>query len=143
MTDEYSVGQWTAPTPVQPAGPMVQAVDQWGRPVFNPNGSPLLVPANMVQAGAPYAQGAPSPWMPQVGIAVPVTQTVVVNNHAAVSARRAHGAAYWILVGWWWGPAKWLGRVLLWLFFFPLGIWRSIRHSQRKTELKALRGQQK
>ena len=38
-------------------------------------------------------------------------------------ARTAHGAVYWLLVGWWWGPAKWVGRMLLWIFLFPVGIW--------------------
>lgn len=46
-------------------------------------------------------------------------------------ARTAHGLGYWLFVGWWWGPTKWVGRVLLWFFLFPVGIWRSIRHSQK------------
>lgn len=28
----------------------------------------------------------------------------------------------------------WIGRVALWLLFWPLGLWRSIKHSQRKRD---------
>lgn len=31
-------------------------------------------------------------------------------------------------------PFRWLGRVLLWVVFFPLGIWRSYVNYQRKKE---------
>lgn len=31
-------------------------------------------------------------------------------------------------------PFTWLGRVLLWLVFFPVGIWRSVHHGRKKTE---------
>ena len=27
---------------------------------------------------------------------------------------------------------KRLGRIFLWLVFWPVGLWRSLRHSQRK-----------
>ena len=43
------------------------------------------------------------------------------------------GLLWWLLVGWWWAPACWLGRVVLWLVAWPVGLWRSIRHSQRKA----------
>lgn len=55
-------------------------------------------------------------------------------------ARTAHGPAYWIFVGWWWGPTKWFGRVLLWLFMWPLGLWRSIVHGRKGREKKERRG---
>lgn len=29
-------------------------------------------------------------------------------------------------------PFTWFGRVLLWLVFLPLGLWRSIHHGRRK-----------
>jgi len=29
-------------------------------------------------------------------------------------------------------PFFWLGRVVLWVVFFPLGIWRSVRHTRKK-----------
>jgi hypothetical protein len=31
-------------------------------------------------------------------------------------------------------PFLWLGRVLLWIVFLPLGIWRSMRHHRKKGE---------
>jgi len=31
-------------------------------------------------------------------------------------------------------PIFWLGRVLLWVVFFPLGIWRSLVHHRKKGE---------
>lgn len=46
---------------------------------------------------------------------------------------RKRGATWWLLVGWWWAPACWAGRVLLWLVVWPLGLWRSLRHGQRKA----------
>lgn len=55
-------------------------------------------------------------------------------------ARTAHGPAYWIFIGWWWGPAKWIGRVFLWLFLLPVGIWRSIVHDRNKREARQRRG---
>lgn len=42
------------------------------------------------------------------------------------------GWVYRLTVGWWWGPSKWLGRVTLWLVFWPVGLWRSIVHGQDK-----------
>lgn len=55
-------------------------------------------------------------------------------------ARTAHGMAYWLLVGWYWAPAKWLGRVTLWVCFFPLGIWRSVTHGRKGREARERRG---
>jgi hypothetical protein len=36
-------------------------------------------------------------------------------------------------------PFRWLGRILLWIVFLPLGIWRSIRHGRKASERKILR----
>lgn len=55
-------------------------------------------------------------------------------------ARRAHDARYWWLVGWWWEPLKWLGRVSLWLLFWPVGLWRSLRHGRKNREARERRG---
>lgn len=44
---------------------------------------------------------------------------------------------WWILIGWWWRPLCWLGRVALWLIFWPIGLWRSLRNGQRKSERRA------
>jgi hypothetical protein len=55
-------------------------------------------------------------------------------------AKAAHGDGYWLLVGWWWEPTKLLGRILLWLLFWPIGLWRSIRHHQDKREGRERRG---
>jgi hypothetical protein len=30
------------------------------------------------------------------------------------------------------GFVFWLGRMTLWVLFFPLGIWRSLRHHRKK-----------
>ncbi len=57
-------------------------------------------------------------------------------------ARTAHGWAYWLSVGWWWEPLKWLGRVALWIVFWPLGLWRSIRHGRKTREARERRGYQ-
>ena len=54
------------------------------------------------------------------------TATVNVNRR-----QRRHGAAYWATIGWWWRPLCWAGRVLLWLVFWPAGLWRSIRHGHK------------
>lgn len=35
-------------------------------------------------------------------------------------------------------PVFWLGRVSLWVLFLPLGIWRSLKHSQKKRDRKML-----
>lgn len=61
-------------------------------------------------------------------------------TESAIPARTAHGPAYWAFVGWWLAPAKWLGRVLLWIVFFPVGAWRSIANHSRKKELRQRRG---
>lgn len=37
------------------------------------------------------------------------------------------------------GLFTWIGRVLLWLFLFPVGVWRSLRHHRKKGEKRALR----
>jgi len=55
-------------------------------------------------------------------------------------AHTAHGIWYWLLVGWWWGPTKFLGRVTLWLFVWPLGLWRSIVNHGNKRDSKMRRG---
>lgn len=55
-------------------------------------------------------------------------------------ARTAHGPAYWLLIGWWWEPLTWAGRVLLWLFLLPIGIWRSVRKGRKNREARERRG---
>jgi hypothetical protein len=55
-------------------------------------------------------------------------------------ARMAHSPVYWIFVGWWLGPVKWIGRVLLWLVFFPAGIWRSYVHHKKTGAARERRG---
>lgn len=35
-----------------------------------------------------------------------------------------------------WSFVKWLGRVLLWVVFWPAGLWRSIRHGSRKRDAR-------
>ena len=55
-------------------------------------------------------------------------------------SRTAHGLVYWLVVGWWWEPTKWIGRVLLWLCCWPLGLWRSIRHGRKNREARERRG---
>jgi hypothetical protein len=55
-------------------------------------------------------------------------------------ARHAHGPAYWLLVGWWWEPLAWAGRMLLWLFLLPVGVWRSLRKGRRNREARERRG---
>lgn len=54
-------------------------------------------------------------------------------------ANSANGPGYWLLVGWWWNPLKWVGRVLLWLLLWPVGLWRSIRHGRKKSEQRIIR----
>lgn len=51
--------------------------------------------------------------------------------------KQPRGAFYWIVVGWWWGPLKWAGRVGLWLIMWPIGLWRSVVHGQNKRERRA------
>lgn len=36
-------------------------------------------------------------------------------------------------------PFTWLGRVFLWVFLFPIGVWRSLRHHRRKAENRAVK----
>lgn len=55
-------------------------------------------------------------------------------------ARTAHGPVYWLLIGWWWAPAKWVGRVSLWVFLLPVGIWRSVRHGRKVRDERHRRG---
>lgn len=55
-------------------------------------------------------------------------------------ARTAHGFMYWLLVGWYWGPLKWVGRVLLWVFLWPVGLWRSVVHGRKTQNAKVRRG---
>lgn len=55
-------------------------------------------------------------------------------------ARTAHGTGWWLLIGWWLAPAKWAGRVLLWVLFLPLGIWRSVVNNRKKRDARERRG---
>lgn len=41
------------------------------------------------------------------------------------------------------GFIKWIGRMLLWLILFPIGIWRSIRHGNKKTEKRIIDAMEK
>jgi hypothetical protein len=36
-------------------------------------------------------------------------------------------------------PFRWIGRVLLWIVFFPLGIWRSVVNHSRKKERRRMK----
>ena len=67
------------------------------------------------------------------------TQQVFVNTQPRPS-RFAHGFLYWILLGWWWCTLKFLGRVTLWIFLFPLGVWRSVVNHQNKRDARIRRG---
>jgi hypothetical protein len=40
------------------------------------------------------------------------------------------------------GFLKWLGRVMLWFVFLPLGLWRSIKHGKDKRQAEVLRAVQ-
>lgn len=42
------------------------------------------------------------------------------------------GWVYWVSIGWVWEPLKYLGRVALWLVFWPAGLWRSLTHGRSK-----------
>lgn len=64
--------------------------------------------------------------------------TLPTHDHPR-PARTTHGAAYWLLVGWYWRPLCWAGRVTLWLVFWPLGLWRSWRAGRRRDHLRARR----
>ena len=55
-------------------------------------------------------------------------------------SRTAHGPAYWLLVGWWWLPFTKMGRIALWLFVWPLGLWRSIVKGRKDRERRQRRG---
>lgn len=55
-------------------------------------------------------------------------------------ATTAHGGTYWLLIGWWWEPLAWLGRMSLWVLFLPVGIWRSVRKGRRNREMRERRG---
>lgn len=35
-------------------------------------------------------------------------------------------------------PLFWAGRILLWMFILPIGIWRSLRHHRKKGERRVL-----
>lgn len=37
---------------------------------------------------------------------------------------------------WLFAPITWLGRVTLWIVFWPLGLWRSVRHGRKKSEAR-------
>lgn len=54
-------------------------------------------------------------------------------------ARAAHGIVYWLLLGWWWEPLCWAGRMLCWLIP-PIGIWRSARHGRKMQNARLRRG---
>ena len=36
-------------------------------------------------------------------------------------------------------PFTWLGRMLLWIFVVPIGVWRSLRHHRKKGERKTMK----
>lgn len=36
-------------------------------------------------------------------------------------------------------PFTWFGRVLLWVFLLPIGIWRSLVHHRKKQHRKTMR----
>ena len=42
------------------------------------------------------------------------------------------------MLSWPWDFLKWLGRVTLWLVFWPLGLWRSLHHSQAKRDKRSV-----
>lgn len=56
-------------------------------------------------------------------------------------ARSAHGPWYWGLVGWWWEPMCWIGRMILWIPPFTIiGVWRSGRKGRKNREARERRG---
>lgn len=55
-------------------------------------------------------------------------------------SRAAHGLGYWLVVGFWWEPLAWLGRMALWVLFFPVGAWRSMRKGRKMREARERRG---
>jgi hypothetical protein len=40
-------------------------------------------------------------------------------------------------------PAYWIGRVFLWIFLLPIGIWRSLVHHRKKGERRTLEAMRK
>lgn len=50
---------------------------------------------------------------------------------------RRGSMAWWLIVGWWWAPLAWLGRVLLWVVVWPVGLWRSWRHGRKRQARQA------
>ena len=55
-------------------------------------------------------------------------------------ARHAHSLTYWLLIGWWWETLCWTARVLCYIIFLPLGIWRSARKGRKNRERRERRG---
>lgn len=55
-------------------------------------------------------------------------------------ARTAHGAGYWLFIGWWLEPLMWAGRMAGWLIFLPFGIWRTVRKGRKNREARERRG---
>jgi hypothetical protein len=55
-------------------------------------------------------------------------------------AKHAHSTTWWLTVGWWWEPLAWAGRVALWLVFWPVGLWRSLRRGRKQREARERRG---
>lgn len=55
-------------------------------------------------------------------------------------ARTAHGAMYWLIIGLWWEPIKWAGRMLGWLILWPFGLWRTLRKGRVNREARERRG---
>lgn len=40
-------------------------------------------------------------------------------------------------------PFTWLGRIFLWVFLFPIGVWRSLVHHRKKGERRAVEAMRK
>lgn len=40
-------------------------------------------------------------------------------------------------------PFFWLGRVLLWIVFLPVGLWRSVHRGRKKSERRIIREMKK
>jgi hypothetical protein len=36
-------------------------------------------------------------------------------------------------------PFFWFGRILLWIFLFPIGVWRSLVHHRKKGERRTVK----
>jgi hypothetical protein len=83
-------------------------------------------------------------WTDHFAPGAPMTPPTTITNTVTIERSRpaymAHGLWYWLLLGWWWGPTKWMGRVLLWLLFWPLGLWRSSVHHGDTRYAKMRRG---